>query len=110
MAFVQHMHNASRRLGTILRTEAAEALVHYDGGGIYGHPDHVAVNTTGVRAARREGVTAYEATVDRDHLAAVPGHLLELAAAGTHMELGRPSRSVTTRVNASADELERKHR
>ena len=34
----------ARRLARLCAAEGAETLVHYDPGGIYGHPDHVAVH------------------------------------------------------------------
>ncbi len=56
---------------------AATALVVYDPGGIYGHPDHLAVHRVGLEAARRAGVaTVYESTVDREHLHFVATHLV----------------------------------
>ena len=108
--FVHHVHEASRSVGRLLRSEGAEALVHYDGDGIYGHPDHVAVHRTGVRAAGREGVSVYEATVDRDHLATTPGHLVETASAGTRVRLGRGSHQITTLVKARPGEDAAKRR
>jgi LmbE family N-acetylglucosaminyl deacetylase len=108
-AFVRHVNGAARRLAALLRNERAEALVHYDSGGIYGHPDHVAVHATGVRAARLEPVSVYEATVDREYLGAADGHLVH-AAAGTNVQLGRSSRHVTTHVTARPAELEAKRR
>lgn len=54
----------ARRLADLCAAEGAEALVHYDPGGIYGHPDHLAVHLAGAAAARLAGVTGYEATVE----------------------------------------------
>jgi LmbE family N-acetylglucosaminyl deacetylase len=66
------------RLATLCEEENAEALVHYDPDGIYGHPDHVAVHRFGAQAARLTGITAYEATVAGDR--AGTGHLVDRAA------------------------------
>lgn len=70
----------ARRVADVCTQEGAEALVHYDPRGIYGHPDHVAVHRAGAAAAALAGVTAYEATVDR-HRTTV--HLVDRAAGGT---------------------------
>ncbi len=70
----------AERLATLLREEAADALVIYDEDGIYGHPDHVMIHRAGVAAARRAAtVTVYEATVDREYLHFVETHLVEEA-------------------------------
>ena len=68
---------AADRLATILRDETASALVIYDDGGIYRHPDHVAVHHVGLAAAALAGVeSVYEATVDREYLHFVETHLV----------------------------------
>jgi LmbE family N-acetylglucosaminyl deacetylase len=97
---------ATGLLATILGEERATALVVYDEGGIYGHPDHVQVHVVGHEAARRAAVpTLYEATVDREYLHFVETHLvveargwageLGLAASG----IGVPTVAVTTTVD-----------
>jgi LmbE family N-acetylglucosaminyl deacetylase len=73
-------HPLARRLAKLCAQESAAALVHYDSHGIYGHPDHVAVHRIGDLAARFAQLTAYHATVDREHL-----HLAQQAAAGDHL-------------------------
>src|SRR5262245_13994093 len=40
---------AAAMVADILRLHDAEAIVVYDAGGIYGHPDHVQVHRVGVR-------------------------------------------------------------
>jgi LmbE family N-acetylglucosaminyl deacetylase len=70
----------ARTLAKLCARESAAALVHYDNHGIYGHPDHVAVHQIGDLAARFAQVTAYHATVDREHL-----HLAQQAADGDHL-------------------------
>ena len=69
-------HDAvSARLADLLLDEAADALVVYDVGGIYGHPDHLAVHRVGRVAAALAGTpTVYEATVDREYLHFVETH------------------------------------
>lgn len=65
------------RLSALLREVRATALVVYDEGGIYGHPDHIAVHRWGSAAARRADVaTVYECTVDREYLHFVETHLV----------------------------------
>jgi LmbE family N-acetylglucosaminyl deacetylase len=70
-------HDAVERLAALLRAERATALVTYDEGGIYPHPDHLAVHRVGVAAAAAAGVdVVYEATVDREYLHFVETHLV----------------------------------
>ncbi len=58
----------ARRVAELALAEGAATLVHYDPQGIYGHPDHVSVHLIGTAAARLSTATAYQATVDREHL------------------------------------------
>lgn len=68
---------AAARLAALLVEEQASALVVYDVGGIYGHPDHLAVHRVGRVAAASAGTpTVYEATVDREYLHFVETHLV----------------------------------
>jgi len=78
------------RLADLCAAEGAEALVHYDPGGIYGHPDHVAVHRVGAAAAALAGVTAYEATLDRARPRSRRTHLVDRAAAGTPVGWAAP--------------------
>ena len=87
------VEEAADRLRRILVEEEAVALVTYDEGGGYGHPDHVQVHRVGALAAGRAGVpTVYEATVDREYLHFVETHLVVEAhrsgARGEHASLG----------------------
>ncbi len=94
----------ARRLADLCRAEGAEALVHYDGDGIYRHPDHLAVHRVGAAAAAYARLPAYEATVDRDHLDGRGRHLVEAAAPG-RPDVGRGAVQITTVVAADADDL-----
>jgi LmbE family N-acetylglucosaminyl deacetylase len=76
-------YGLARRLANLCVEEGAAALVHYDSHGIYGHPDHVAVHLVGRLAARFAQITAYEATVDREHL-----HIAHQTAEGDHLVHG----------------------
>lgn len=68
---------AADRLAAVAREVEATAIVTYDSGGIYGHPDHLAVHRVGTSAARlAEVATVYQATVDREHLHFVATHLV----------------------------------
>ena len=98
------------RLAELLRATRATALVVYDEGGIYGHPDHLAVHHGGHAAATLAGVlTVYESTVDREYLHFVETHLvghavqsllgMELAATNT-APLGVPTVLVSTIIDA----------
>jgi LmbE family N-acetylglucosaminyl deacetylase len=62
---------AAAALAELLVAERADALVHYDPAGGYGHPDHVQVHRVGRRAAQMAGTPlVLQATVDRDLLTA----------------------------------------
>ena len=102
-------------LAVILRDERADALVTYDDGGIYGHPDHIAVHRVGSAAAAAAGVaTVYESTVDREYLHFVATHLvghavqsllgMEIAATNA-APLGVPTVEVTTTIDVRAQAL-----
>ncbi|HEX6754383.1 MAG TPA: PIG-L family deacetylase [Mycobacteriales bacterium] len=94
----------ARTLADLCEQESAEALVHYDPGGIYGHPDHVAVHRAGSAAARLARVTAYEATVDsaRPRRRRRP-HLVDRAAAGG--PVGWDAAGIATVVEADGADL-----
>jgi LmbE family N-acetylglucosaminyl deacetylase len=79
----------ARRLADLCAAEGAEALVHYDRGGIYGHPDHVAVHRLGTAAARLAGIADYQATVDRSRVR-TDLHLVGPAHAGVTQAYARP--------------------
>jgi LmbE family N-acetylglucosaminyl deacetylase len=70
------------KVADVALAEGAATVVHYDPMGIYGHPDHVVVHRVGALAARLAGATAYQATVDREHLhfAGSDAHLVHGAA------------------------------
>jgi N-acetyl-1-D-myo-inositol-2-amino-2-deoxy-alpha-D-glucopyranoside deacetylase len=105
----------ARRLAKLNAEESACALVHYDNHGIYGHPDHVAVHLIGDLAARFSQVTAYHATVDREHL-----HLAQQEADGDHLvheansvhtaPYGRVTVEIPLAVAADESTLEAKRR
>lgn len=97
------------RLAGWLVEEQADALVLYDEGGIYGHPDHLVVHHVGHAAARLAGTPAvYEATVDREYLHFVETHLvghavqsllgMEVSATNT-APLGVPTVEVTVTID-----------
>jgi LmbE family N-acetylglucosaminyl deacetylase len=79
----------ARRLADLCAAERAEALVHYDRGGIYGHPDHVAVHRLGAAAANLAGIADYQATVDRSRVR-TDRHLVGPAHAGVTEAYARP--------------------
>ncbi|PZF84987.1 PIG-L family deacetylase [Jiangella anatolica] len=97
----------ARRVAALIEEESAEAIVHDDGRGIYGHPDHLAAHRIGAAAARRTGIAAYESTVDRDHLhdRATRSHLIHAAAEATGLPFGVPSGDVALRLAATTTEL-----
>jgi LmbE family N-acetylglucosaminyl deacetylase len=97
----------ARRLAGLCEEEGAEALVHYDPQGIYGHPDHVAVHRAGAAAAALTGITAYEATVDRRRPRTRRAHLVDRAAGE---RVGWEPEGIATVVRADRDDLRAKRR
>lgn len=93
---------AATRLAALLAEEAADTLIYYDEGGIYGHADHLAVHRVGRRAAELAGVsTVYESTVDREYLHFVETHLVGLALLSLHeaVPAGVPTVLVSTTID-----------
>jgi LmbE family N-acetylglucosaminyl deacetylase len=95
----------ARRLADLVEQERAEAVVHYDDRGIYGHPDHVAVHRIGALAAGLTGATGYEATVDRDHLLRHDGTHLVHAASRHTGDYGRAGAEIPLVLTATDVEL-----
>jgi len=104
---------AAHRLAQLLRDEGATAVVTYDDGGIYAHPDHLAVHRIGVAAAElAEVALVYEATVDREYLHFVETHLVhhavewlvgeDAAAVRNRAPLGVPTVVVSTTVDVGS--------
>jgi LmbE family N-acetylglucosaminyl deacetylase len=89
----------ARRLGRVVAQEQAQALVHYDGRGIYGHVDHVQVHRAGARVVRGLGITGYEATVDAARLRRAPRHVLQQAA-GEQLDAGVHASRIGLTVDA----------
>jgi LmbE family N-acetylglucosaminyl deacetylase len=94
----------ARRLAAVVEQESATTLIHYDTGGIYGHPDHVRVHQAGARLARRLALTCYEATVDADHLHRQRRHVLH-AAAYPDTPLGVRPEQISVTLDATPSEL-----
>lgn len=98
----------ARRIVSLIEEEQAETLVHDDGGGIYGHPDHIAAHRIGAVAARVTGIPSYESTVDREHLhdQVSRSHLVHAAARATGLPIGIEASLITLTVEASRAELD----
>ena len=93
---------AAAQLAAIAIQQHATAIVLYDAGGIYGHPDHIQVHRVGNRAAQLAGTpTIYETTVDREYLHFVETHLVHHArkTLPSELTLGVPSVMVSTMVD-----------
>ncbi|HRE00962.1 MAG TPA: PIG-L family deacetylase [Ilumatobacteraceae bacterium] len=102
---VANVAEAASRLAQILVEEAASELVIYDDGGIYGHPDHLAVHRVGLAAAAMSSTeTVYEATVDREYLHFVETHLVghALDALGEPAPMGVPTVLLSATVDVRA--------
>ncbi|HEX6196825.1 MAG TPA: PIG-L family deacetylase [Jiangellaceae bacterium] len=98
-------HRLARSVAQLAIAESAEAILHDDAAGIYGHPDHIATYRIGHAAAAMVGVTSYEVTVDRAYLSRQSGHLVDAAAAATGRAYGMPAELITTTLTATEDEL-----
>ncbi|HTL24881.1 MAG TPA: PIG-L family deacetylase [Mycobacteriales bacterium] len=96
----------ARTLARLVESERAEAVVGYDADGIYGHPDHVAVHLLARHAAALTGVTAYDATVDREHLHFAGAHVLDDAVKPTSRPTyGRVTAEISVAIAATPAEL-----
>lgn len=98
------------RLADLAVAERADALVHYDRLGIYGHPDHIAVQRIGEAAARLAGLGAYESTVDREHLkfAGADAHLVHAASRATASVYGHVTAEIPLAIAGDEREVEAK--
>lgn len=105
------VERVARRLAELTEAEHAEAIVHYDAQGIYGHPDHVAVHRIGHRAAQLAGVVGYESTIDAHHLhpATSRTHLVHGAADASGLPFGLEPSRIGVVLEATPDELAVKH-
>ncbi|MBO0826610.1 MAG: PIG-L family deacetylase [Streptosporangiales bacterium] len=97
----------ARRIADLAAEERAEAIVHYDANGIYGHPDHVAVHRVGALAAELAGVPGYQSTVDREHLhfAGTDAHLVHAASRATATAYGHVTAEIGLAVAGTPAEL-----
>lgn len=89
------------RVASVVEREGADAVVHYDRLGIYGHVDHVQVHRAGDLAARRHSVASYQATVDAAALRRGPRHVLQQAA-GDDLDVGVAAHAISFAVTGSA--------
>lgn len=97
--------SAARALAAICDREQARALVAYDEGGIYAHPDHLQVHRVGMCAGELAGVeTIYQATVDHEYLHFVDVHLVEGAnrSLASRSSVGLPTAMISTTVDCHA--------
>lgn len=110
------LEEAAGRLARILSEENADVLTIYDEDGGYGHPDHIQVHRTGLRAAELATTPkVFMATINRDQLKDFVERGAEIGfeapqdlrdAADT---MGVPAAMITTAVDVS-DFLEHKRR
>lgn len=91
------LDHAAKELARIVRRCGASAVVGYDDGGIYAHPDHIQVTRVARAAAEASGVaTVYGATVDREYLHFVESHVVAEAALIGDLGLVRSHLGVST--------------
>lgn len=91
--------DVTRRVRAIVEAEAAQAVVHYDARGVYGHIDHVQVHRAGARVSAELAIVGYEATVDAGALRRGPRHVLQQAA-GDDLDVGVAPDEITFAVRA----------
>jgi LmbE family N-acetylglucosaminyl deacetylase len=92
-------------LAAIVVGEQAAALITYDVGGIYAHPDHLHAHAVGAEAARLAGLpTWYEVTVDREYLHFVDTHVAAVAgrSISTFQDIGVTTVEIATTVDVRA--------
>lgn len=95
-----------RFIARLAGAERAEAVVGYDADGIYGHPDHLAVHLVARHAAQLAGITAYDSTVDREHLHFAGPHVLDDAVKPTKRSTyGRTTAEISLALAATPREL-----
>jgi LmbE family N-acetylglucosaminyl deacetylase len=100
------LRGLARSVADLAEAERAEAVVGYDADGIYGHPDHLAVHLLTRYAARLAGVTAYDSTVDREHLHFAGPHVLDDAVKPTtRSTYGRATAEISLAIAATPREL-----
>lgn len=98
----------ARRVAAVVEAEGADAVLHYDRHGIYGHVDHVQVHRAGDLAARRHTIASYQATVDAVALRRGPRHVLQQAA-GEALDVGVAGRAISFAVTGSTATLDAKY-
>ncbi|GLY29193.1 GlcNAc-PI de-N-acetylase [Kineosporia sp. NBRC 101731] len=100
----QSVDAVAGQIGEIVERVGADAIVGYDEGGIYPHPDHVFVHRTVAEVARHQpDLSYYEATVDAESLARQEIRHLVLGANDAVRRAGLPSVPVglpATRIGA----------
>jgi LmbE family N-acetylglucosaminyl deacetylase len=88
----QPVETVAAQLGEIVDRVGADTLVGYDEGGIYPHPDHVAVHRIVAEVAREQDhLSYYEATVDAEGLNRRPVRHLVLGANDAARRAGLPA-------------------
>ena len=105
-------HHAATRLAAIATQHHTDAIVIYDAGGIYGHPDHIQIHRVGTLAAQLAAIpTIYETTIDRDYLHTTnQAHLVNNAHKPfAHLALGVPTTTITTTIHVASHHLHTKH-
>ncbi|GAB6898039.1 PIG-L deacetylase family protein [Kineosporia succinea] len=100
----QPITTVAEQVGEIVERVGADTLVGYDEGGIYPHPDHVAVHRIVAAVARKQkDLSYYEATVDAETLARQEVRHLVLGANDAVRRAGAASVPVglpTSRIGA----------
>lgn len=109
----QPVVSVAEQIDEIVTRTGADTIVGYDEGGIYPHPDHVAVHRSVAEVARvRPGLSYYEATVDAEGLGRRPVRHLVLgandaarAAGLPDVQVGLPASRIVTEYQAGKSDF-----
>lgn len=117
------LNEAAGRVAKVIEEEQADAFVHYDPHGSYGHPDHIMVHKVGAAAAAliRRPLRVLEETIDRDARNDDPATIEKLglgdndfatgkALGDDGLPIGSPRGQIRWAVDLPEDIIDIKHR
>jgi len=93
----------------VIKALGIDALVYDQDDGIYAHPDHAAAHQLGAQLAAISQKASYLATVDAEHLAFFPPHLVHAAAQAAPSRPPIPQAHQTPRPGSVSAEISHVH-